>query len=82
MFEIIDTKREKLEYYFSYEEIAWRIPLNSGRMNRKYINDYLKYLVSVGTIHKYELNKPNPQCFTVFFVKNTQSRKKSLSKKR
>jgi len=83
LFEIIDTKRNSLQYYFSYDEVAWRIPLNSKRMNKICINGYLNHLKEVQAIHDYKvgykLNQPDSDCFTVYFIKDTKARQDKLS---
>ncbi len=77
-FEIIDFRRHKrLVSSFKYKEIAGLIPLNSGRRNRIYINDYLKHLKRVGVIADYKTDTP-PNKFTVDFLKETKQRKDRL----
>ena len=83
LFEIIDTKRNSLQYYFSYDDIAWRIPLTSNRMNKVCINGYLEHLKEVHAIHDYAVdrrhNQPDKDYFTVHFIKDTKARQSKLT---
>jgi len=78
LFELIDFRRhKKLSCGFRYKEIAGFIPLNSGRQNRVYINEYLAHLKAVGVIADYKSDHPQ-NGFTVDFLKDTPLRKANL----
>ena len=78
LFEVIDfQRRKKLSCSFRYKGIAELIPLNSGRQNRVYINEYLQHLKDVNVIIDYKVDSPK-NYFTVEFLKDTPLRKASL----
>ncbi|MFA5879838.1 MAG: hypothetical protein WC860_06645 [Candidatus Margulisiibacteriota bacterium] len=79
LFEIIDFRRnQKLEAVFSYKEISSSIPLNSGRMNRVFINNYLKQLKDEAKVIKDFIADYQVGYFQVKFVKDTKYRQAFL----
>ena len=78
-FELIDFRRNRqLEAEFEYEEIAWAIPIRSGRNNRILINGYLDYLTNEIKVIDGFSPDIRPGVFSVKFLPDTRNERSLL----
>lgn len=73
-FELIDFRRNRqMEAEFEYSEIAWAIPIRSGRNNRILINGYLDYLTNEVKVIAGFSPDSKPGFFGVKFLPDTKN---------